>query len=402
MKSLNWHPKVIEDYLVTWHKFQNTRDTVRVYLKKYFTTIDITPTEYHKRSKKKIENDIQKYVELIENEPVKTQNTALSIIKKYLERKKVDVPSVRWEEWRMRNGLKRNASTVKKATPTANDIKKILAYSNIKSRSLFTFCAASGARIDEALGLTFDDIDLEKREVDILEDIAKDHIPRYSFFTPEAKEQIELWLPEREKMLQSRYKKSKYLRDKLVKIGYRVERIEKQPGFFTWKIYNQDKELSKKEIINLDNRIWPFDYVNAHRMWIGMLEKAGDPYNKKDKNPKLQSEKYLYNIHCLRRFWITELPADRMNPEAVNYIGGHMSLLDRDYKNFEAERWRRLFKEDYDNHMGCICIFESSPGTTERIDDLEARNKELERKIESYRDDMLNMLTKQYKEKKEG
>ena len=119
-----------------------------------------------------------------------------------------------------------------------------------------------------------------------------------------------------------------------------------------------------------------------------MLEKAGDPYNKKDKNPKLKTEKYLYNIHCLRRFWITELPADRMNPEAVNYIGGHMSLLDRDYKNFEAERWRRLFKEDYDKHMGCLNIFESIPNLTninKEISQLQKENEELDQKTNGLR-----------------
>jgi integrase len=417
MKKNDWHPKIIEDYLEKYYKNVDSRDTARVYLKSFFTTTNEDPKQFIKKSKEEITEIVWDFAKHIENRPPKTQASMLSFIKKFLVRNKNAIDEVEFEDIQIRNNLKKKVKAIaKKKTPTLQELKKILSYTtSIKAKSLFVFCASSGCRIDEALKLTFDDIDLEKRQVELRDDVPKFSEPRYTFFTPEAKELLDLWIPERKKMLQIRYKRSKYLRDKLERQGYEVKKItQKSPYKINgkeypnnkWKIFKNGKELSKDEIIKLDNRIWPFDYVNASRMWINLLDKAGHPFNEMDNNPKLKFKKFLYNEHCLRRFWFTQLASDRANEEYVNFIGGHTSELSKTYKDFESEIMRRKIKEEYENHVGCLSIFEAQPDLTgiheqlnekdKRIKDLEARMEKFEELLEQKKH-LLNLYENQLK-----
>ena len=405
MRKHNWHPKKVEDYLKKYYKNVESRKVARVYLKHFFTTMNEEPDKFLKKKPEEITETLWNYAEKIENRAAKTQGSMLSFIKKFIVRHKVKIDDVEWEDIRIRNNLKRTRAITKKKTPTPNDLKKILAYTTgIKSKCLFVLCASTGLRIVEALSLTFNDIDMEKRKIELIDETAKFDIPRITFFTPEAKELLELWVPEREKMLQTRLKKSKYLRDKLEKNGYEIIKELRSTGkmkdkedynFYTWKIKKDGRELSKEEIINLDTRVFPFDYVNANKMWTSLLNKAGKPYDDTDPNPKLKFKKYLYNIHSLRRFWFTQLQSDRANNEFVNFMGGHMSELDSSYKDFESEVMQRNLKEEYDSHMSCLSIFEAVPdlsGVHSELEEKSRRINELEKKVEDVDDMKMQLL----------
>ncbi len=388
MRAHNWHPKIVESYIVKYYKSINSRDTVRVYLKAFFERMGKEPDELIKQSVEEIQDLLFEYAKKIEDKPKKTQKTMLSILKKFLTRNKIDIPELTWEELQIRNNLKRGGSRpiTKKETPTANDLKKILSYaSGIKSRSLFSFLASTGLRIDEALNLSFDDIDLKERKVS-LTDKAKNEIPRFTFFTTESKDLLNLWIPERKRMLQRRYKTSVFVRKQLKKRGYEItkKKIAESNGivYNNWIISKDGRELSKDDIISLDKRIFPFDYVTARKMWEGLLEKAGDPYNKKDNNPKLQYPRYLYNVHSLRRFWFTQLMFDRANEEFINFMGGHSSLLDNAYK-FDNKLMESKLKDEYDTHSNCLLIFESdtSTETNKRLDEKDKQIKEMQETI---------------------
>jgi integrase len=393
MRKHNWHPKIIENYLEKYYKNIDTRDTCRVYLKSFFKAIEIEPEDFIKLKTNQIQDLLFEFAKKVEEKPKKTQNAMLSIVKKFLIRKEIDVKEITWEDIRIRNNLiKGTRAITKKETPTANDLKKILSYATgIKSKCLFVFCASTGLRIDEALSLTFEDIDLNERKVTLVEK-AKFEIPRVTFFTTEAKELLELWIPEREKMLQRKYKTSAFVRTQLEGQGYRVikkDRAKKhykenKYPFYKWHIYKDGKELSKEEIIALDDRIFPFDYVSAQRSWTNLLEKAGTPYNTRDYNPKLQYPRYLYNIHSLRRFYFTQLMFDRANEEYINYMGGHMSELDAAYK-FDNKLMLKKLKEEYDTHMNCLMIFEREPDLSEhneRLTQLEKENEQLRKDLD--------------------
>ena len=111
-------------------------------------------------------------------------------------------------------------------------------------------------------------------------------------------------------------------------------------------------------------------------MWANLLEKAGAPYNKKDTNPKLQYPRYMYNIHSLRRFWLTQLMFERANKEYVDYMGGHWTNLDAVYK-YENTHMRAVLKEEYDQHMKCLLIFESQPDLSGIHEELKEKDREI-------------------------
>ena len=406
MRAHNWHPKIIEDYLTKYYKNEKSRKTVRVYLKVFFDINNKDPKKWIKQSQKTIHDDLWDFAKKIENKPNKTQSAIFNIVKKFLERHDIEFKTKQWEELRQRNNLKRNVRPiVKKATPTQTDLKKILNYAtNIKTKAYFVLLASSGIRRDEGLKLTWDDIDFENRMIRLSEEVAKDGIARFTFFSEEAKELLVLWKPEREKQLASLHRKSTVLRNNLEKRGYEIKKDVRKSTFKAangieyhhayWEVWKDGRKLSHDEVVKLDTRIFPFEAENFEKIWIRMLEKTGEPYNQKDNNPRLQYARYLYNIHSLRRFWFTQLRSDRMNDEYYNYIGGHTSLLDRTYGDWlDDVTMQQTIKKEYDEHMGALSIFET---TSKDIDDLNKRLQEQDAKIKELKMEILELrITKQ-------
>ncbi len=413
MRKHNWHPKLIETYLVKYYKNIRSRDSVRVYLKLFFTTLDKDPSKWLKQSKKAIKDDLWKFAEIIENKPNKTQSTVLNILKKFMERNDIELKSREWEEIRQRNNLVRAViPTVKKATPTQYDLKKILSYATgIKAKAFFGLLASTGLRRDEALKLTWDDIDMDNRMIMLHEEIAKGGIPRFTFFTQEVKEFLQLWKPERDKKLTTLYRKSTALRKILESRGYELKKDIRNSTYVVrgkvyhhtyWKIYKDGKEIPKEMIIKLDNRVFPYEAENFEKIWYRLLDKAGDPYNKKDMNPKLQQPRHLYNIHSLRRFWFTQLRSDRMNDEFYNYIGGHTSLLDRTYGDWLHDRvMQQSIKKEYDRHVSALAIFEVQPdltGVHEQLKEKDRQIQDLDKQLKDLRMELLEVKMKQVQE----
>jgi len=278
----------------------------------------------------------------------------------------------------VRNNLRRARPITQKATPNNADMRAILSYGDIKSRTLFAFVCTTGMRIDEVLGLTFDDIDMKKCHVRIRREIAKGGSSRDTFFSIETKELLEKWIPERVRHLLRRYKKSTFVRSKLEQEGFELRKCNGE-----WYVYKNDKRVNKEDLIKMENRIFPFDYQNALLIWHNLLEKAGDPYNRKD------GKYYLYNIHSLRRFWFTQMESSGANINFINYMGGHESELNSNYTSFDV----RKLKEDYDKHQNYLSIFSRmdeidkliKPELQKQdsaISDLAVENVELKRKHE--------------------
>lgn len=404
MKTEIWKPKEVESYLVKYYKNQNTRDTCRTYIRNYFTTINKPPDKYTDRSVKEITDDLWNFAQAIENRPKKTQTAGISIIKKYLTRHDVTIKESLMDDLRQRNNLKRTIkSLTKKATPTQKQLKEILAHADMKSRLLFLFCASTGCRIDEALNLTFKNIDLENRTVELSEEITKGEYTRYTFFTEEVQELLKLWKLKRQDLMVLKFKKSVFLRDKLTSMGYEVKkvRVDKRDHGFNWYIYKDGVQLTRDEIIQLDDRLFPIDYCTALRMWSGILEKAGEPYNTKDDNKKFQHSRYLYNIHCQRRFWYTQLTSDRANTEYVNFMGGHFSELDKAYKDFDSTEMRTKLKQEYDSHAKSLLIYDIPHDLTDINKSLADKDKQIQNMQQEMQDIRMKLLEVEMKQVQE-
>jgi len=266
----------------------------------------------------------------------------LACVKVFLERYDVELKKREWQDIMTRNNLRRARPITQKATPNNADLRAILSYGDIKSRALFVFTCTTGMRIDEILSLTFDDIDMEKCHVHVKREIAKCGSSRDTFFSIETRELLNQWLIERERYLIRGYRKSKFVRNKLEREGFELRKYN-----HIWCVLLDNIKLSNGELIRMENRIFPFEYQNVATMWHNLLEKAGDPYNKKD------GKYYLYNIHSLRRFWFTQMESSGANINFINYMGGHESELNSDYTSFDVKK----LKEDYDKHQNYLSIF---------------------------------------------
>lgn len=285
----------------------------------------------------------------------KTQKLMLTAVKGFLERNDVELKSREWGDILQRNNLRKPRPIHQKRTPTNSDLKTILSYGDIKARALFLFVSSSGLRISEALGLTFDDIDMDNNHIRLKHSMTKARVARDTFFSDEAKDALQKWLPARKQLLQNHYKKSIFVRNKLAKEGYEFKKIiklvkkgdEVKKKYNEWHIYKEGKEVTKEELIEMESRVFPFEYQNAKKIWNNLLEKAGHPYNQKDGN------QYIYNVHSLRRFWFTQLESSGANMSHINYMGAHESELNSSYTNFEFS----ILKETYDTHMNALAVF---------------------------------------------
>ena len=388
MKTKN-KSKTIEDYLNKYYRnTTGTKKSTRWCILEYFKIVNENPEGYFKKNDTKtLKDHLFKFIEAIENKPPRTQTNLLSSIKKYFDRNDIEIKPSVWEDLKIRNNLKRARSITKKATPTIQDLKTILSYSNLKQKTLFLFCATTGLRMGEAVKLTFNDIDIEKRKVDIRGETGKFDIQRYTFFTPEVQDLLKNWERERQRLLQGKHIKSLYVREMLERDGYDIQmkkshKEKNKDGKEVWRyryvVYKDGSELSKDELLGLDNRIFPFSEKNAIAMWTSLIEKAGPPFNRRDTNPKFKKPRYMYNQHCLRRLWYTQLSASRFNNEYMNFIGGHMSELDSSYMRFvDNSMWIDKIKGEYDEHMDCLMVYENVPDLSGVHEQLKEKDTEI-------------------------
>jgi len=338
----NGDSKIINDFLKRKTSKEQTRKTYRTILNKYFKIIGIRDIDNYFSSKRNYVEDVWTFADAIQHSPPKSQQTYLACIKSFLERYDIELKKREWGDIKTRNGLRNVRPLRQKRTPNNADVKAILSYGGIKSRALFVFACTTGMRINEVLSLTFADIDMDMRHVRIRQETSKGNIPRDTFFSQESKELLEKWLPERQRYLLRSYKKSLYVRQYYQRRGYEV----KFEDTF-WNVYKDGKKLTKEQLIEMDPRLFPFEYTNALKIWHNLLEKAGSPYNQKDGNY------YLFNIHSLRRFWFTQLESAGANMYHINYMGGHESELNATYTDFEL----RDLKKSYDDKMNFLSIF---------------------------------------------
>jgi len=304
------------------------------------------------RTLDKYEDDIRRFATSIKDIPPKTQGGYISAIKKFFEVNRIDLPSQLWNQIKILNHIKRIRPITMDKIPDQADLKAIISHGGLKERALFLVNATSGTRIGELTDLTFDNLKLEKRMLIIRDTTAKDHYQRITYITEEAKIAFEEWLKERRRYLKHKYVKSLYVRKQLEKQGYTIKMNSEK----IWEVYQGDRKLTIDEIVDLDKRVFPFTTHTARQMWNSMLEKAGTPYNEKDNNPQLNRPRYKYHIHCLKKFWKSQmrgLVKTETERQHINSMIAHESQLDEIYAPFQPED----LKETYDKYCDILSIF---------------------------------------------
>ena len=131
-------------------------------LNHYFNFVKIEPDSYFEDNRD-FSKDVKSYAIEINSLAPKTQKARLACVKMLLLEKDIELKNKVWRNInRRRNG---NHAITQDKTPTPSELKQILQFGTIKGRTLFLLLSSGGMRVEEALNITWNNIDFEKDPV---------------------------------------------------------------------------------------------------------------------------------------------------------------------------------------------------------------------------------------------
>jgi len=213
--------------------------------------------------------------------------------------------SVKDEKFIRRRLPKGNVRTIEKDLDI-DTIRTILQHVDTKGRALILLLASSGLRINEALTLPLEDVDLEARPavITIRGENAKNGDNRITFMSAEATQAVKEWLKVRPDYIRAAANKN----NGLVKSG----RGNLKSG--------ED-----------DGRLFPFSDQNASTIWDNAITKAGLFSRDKSTNRK------QLHYHQFRKFFISQL-ALIVSKEIPETLAGHEGYLTDAYRRYTKKQ----------------------------------------------------------------
>jgi len=291
-------------------KTLGTRKQYRISLKQFFNVVGVKPHAYFQQNRE-YEADLEKFAKSLVGHAPLSRRTKLSAVRGFVERNNVLLSKYFWKDLK-KYGWGTGVQTLD-YIPTTKDIKKILQRGDCRSRALFLVMASSGMRIDEVVGLTWNNIKLERNPVrlELPGKITKNGKPRITFISDEAKDVLIEWEKDRPKFLK--------------------------------RSINKTKKCLYKDKSENDERIFPIAEDTARNIWNSMLERSGPPYNERDQNTKNKIHKY--HPHTLRKFFRTQLSIGCGNPDIPETLMGHEGYLTNSYRRFTTDELEEGYKK---------------------------------------------------------
>jgi len=345
--------KINEFYKKKLFTSKNTKRNYRRGIELFFEIINKDIDEYFKNNPK-YESDIIKYWESLEkNNTQMTRKNRINAIKQFLQfmdKKTRDLEIWETISYRLRN----IQSETDDMALDRHDIKKILQYGDVCTRSMFLTMASCGCRIGEIVQLELDDIYFDEKptRIHFRAEITKTKRKRDSYISNEATESIKAWYKVRDKYLESAIGKTTFS-------------------------YGKKRK---------DNRIFPMTDVNARTKWHTVINRAG--YNQRDKT----TNRYRCHPHCLRKFFRSYLN----NVDLAEHLMGHQGYLSS-YRQYDK---KQLGKE-YLKYMQNVTILETSPDLTDVHKELKEKDQqinEMQQEMQEIRMELLEVKLKQVQE----
>jgi integrase len=337
---------MLEEWINSYSSL-NTKKAFKIGISSFFKFI-YGNLDLNQASKKYIEEvkngrdyfkDLINYSIFLNKKTPKTAFTYLASVKSFLNYF-LNIELTKKQSRILRSRLpKGNRARSREDDLTKEILKKILEHTDLKGRALFLLLVSSGIRIGEALKLRINDIDLNRDPpiVYIRGEYTKSGDSYFSFISKEAKESLLEWLKIREEYINSALNKGKGI-----------------------------NKIKQKE----DERIFPFSYALAVKMWKRALRKSN--YEKKDEFTKRRT----LHIHMLRKFFMSQ--AKLVIPETiVEALVGHTEYLDQAYRRYTKEELAEYYKKAEPN----LYIFipkEIREIQTHYINELEDTKKKVE------------------------
>ncbi|MCD4845148.1 MAG: site-specific integrase [Methanosarcinales archaeon] len=243
------------------------------------------------------EDDLREFAVSLQSKPPMTARSYFTAVEKFLFRSGIELKARTLDDIKgllPRGGAKGVEDEIDKET-----IDKILKHMDLKGKSLILTLASSGIRINEALQITLDDINLDSKppRISLRPEYTRTKMQRITFISKEAKNMLDEWLNVREK--------------------YIKESLNKNKGFVK-------KGIGTKKAED-DNRIYPFSRSVIDQMWEKALSNAKLLFH--DKSTKRKT----LRIHQMRKFFRTQL-GDKV--DIVEALMGHEGYLTNAYRRY--------------------------------------------------------------------
>ena len=206
----------------------------------------------------------------------------------------------------IRNKLpKGNARTMEKDMDIET-IRVILQHLDTKGRALVLVLASSGMRINEALSVTLDDVDLKSKPscITVRGETSKTGDTRMTFMSAEAAQAVHEWLKVRADYIRTSANRN----NGLVKSG-----------------------RGKTKTADDDGRLFPFSDQNASVLWDTALTKANLLSRDKTTNRK------QLHYHQFRKFFISQLSLI-VSKEIAEMLAGHNGYLTGSYRRYTKKQ----------------------------------------------------------------
>jgi integrase len=257
----------------------------------------------------------------------------------------------------IRNKLpKGNARTMEKDLDIET-IRIILQHLDVKGRALVLVLASSGMRINEALSVTLDDVDLTSKPavITVRGATSKNGETRITFISPEATQAVNEWLKVRADYIRS----SAHRNNGLVKTGRGATKTDEDDG-----------------------RLFPFSDQNANVLWETALTKADLLSRDKTTNRK------QLHYHQFRKFFISQLSLI-VSKEIPEMLAGHAGYLTGAYRRYT----KKQLAEEYLKGQHLITI-----QTPKELQEIES---EFKAKIQTHEGILTNVVKENIELKKE-
>jgi len=191
-------------------------------------------------------------------------------------------------------------------------LRSVLTHLDVKGRAMVLCLASGGARLNELLAVTLDDIDLNTipAKMIIRGNTAKNGHDRFTFISAEAVSAVREWLKVRDR--------------------YLALSVKRNEGFA--------RNGRSKAKAPDDKRLFPFSDNIAITMWENALKKSG--YYSTDKS----TGRSQIHLHMLRKFYISQLSL-LISKEIPEALCGHTGYLTSAYRRYTAAQLAEEYKK---------------------------------------------------------
>jgi integrase len=256
------------------------------------------------KEKRNYSEDMANFVVSLHGRPPLSARHIFTFTKEFFNYHNKELPSKDLKF--IRNKLpKGNARTIDKDMDIET-IRVILQHLDVKGRALILVLASSGMRINEALSVTLDDVDLKSKPscITVRGETSKTGDTRITFISAEATQAVNEWLKVRADYIRSSVNRN----NGLVKSG-----------------------RGKSKTDDDDGRLFPFSDQNASVLWETALTKADLLSRDKTTNRK------QLHYHQFRKFFISQLSLI-VSKEIAEMLAGHAGYLTGAYRRYTKKQ----------------------------------------------------------------